>query len=290
MSTGKRIVVGVVVLATSAVLVCLGFFGWGKVEPAPAGPVVLSPLRDASGPGRRPTSEQIPDQEKKSKATPISAEGIAREGGPASGEARKEPFADVAKMLDEGVALISDNSGDSAGFSRADLERGIALIQESLRLGHPDQKRGLQALVRGYATLGSFSPEENAAVTPRVKEIYQRLQAIDPGEPQWVAEYADLIADRAERVRALSEGIKRFPRDRELHTMLGVLLCQQGEKGAGSAHLVEAARLLTPADLQDFSDDLKAYASECGDADNRDTVYAIVDQKNANAAPGGREE
>lgn len=195
---------------------------------------------------------------------------------PADGASGPSPAAQ--EMFEKGMKLIDDNSSDAAGAEREPLERGIIAMQEALRLGHPDQKGGLLALIRAYQMLASFG-QDDATTAGKLKEIYVQLEKLEPGEPSWPREYAELVADTGERLRLLREGVQRFPRYLPLRLDLGVLLCDEGQSGAGSAEIVEAAKLLPEAVDEEVANRILSYVDECRDKQNLQLVTRIVAEK-----------
>lgn len=188
------------------------------------------------------------------------------------------PSPAAQKLFEKGMNLIDDNSSDAAGAEREPLERGIIAMQEALRLGHPDQKGGLLALIRAHQMLASFG-QDDATTAGKLKEIYVQLEKIEPGEPSWPREHAELVADTRERLRLLREAVQRFPRYLPLRLDLGVLLCDEGQAGAGSAEIVEAARLLPEAIDEEVANRILSYADECRDKQNLQLVTRILAEK-----------
>lgn len=204
--------------------------------------------------------------------SPAATKGV--EGGPGA--------RDPAKLYDEGVPLIAQNRVEDSFSARSieDLDRGVALVEEAVRSGFPDRAQAVRVLVDGYLAIATDARRRPAAQA-RLRELYSQLQDLDPREPRWVVDGAELAPTPSEEEVVLRKGVERDPDSYKLRQAYGVLLCERGRTKEGFSQLVEAARAISPGEAKVFGNSLTAYAAECGE--DASVVRELVSAKRAEA-------
>lgn len=176
----------------------------------------------------------------------------ARPTSPAPGATRAE----AAERFARGERTVQANLGDAADATREALERGIADLEEALRLGFPERKAALVLIAEAYNQIGSgYAPPgtaDDAAAFAHAAAAYREAVALDPSNVRLRLRYAGVLTDAAERRRQLEEAVRVAPDDGLAQYALGGELLEAGDTARGARHLVAAVERFTPSELEDY--------------------------------------
>lgn len=278
------------VVAVTVVGLVLGVAGvyWGSrgrgSRPGP-GPAVVATSGQRSRPDDRPGGSPAASAAVGGNPGPSSPAGV--NAGAASVSARdgadEATRAKAARLFAEGEKLLELNRMDDSFAPRSieDVERGILNVDEALRLGFPDRKRALGALVDGYVSIAALDERRRAEAAKRLHGLYQNLQDLEPGEPRWFIDEHEMTGDPERQKAILRKGLERIPQSFEMRQMYGVILCREGRKHEGLAQFAKAAEAMTLREALDLGDGLLDYSSQCYTPGNADAqvTYDVVTRK-----------
>jgi len=162
---------------------------------------------------------------------------------------------DAAEWFRRGERTVEANLGDAVDATREGLERGIADLQEALRLGYPQRKAALTLIAQAYVQIASGyvrnGSAEQMAAFAQAAAAYREVVALDPSNVGLRLSYAALM-DPAERRRQYEEAVRIAPDDGRAQFALGRDLLGSGDTARGARHLLAAVERFTPSELSDY--------------------------------------
>jgi tetratricopeptide (TPR) repeat protein len=165
------------------------------------------------------------------------------------------PQLDAAEHFRRGERTVEANLGDANNATREALERGIADLQEALRLGYPQRKAALTLIGEAYIQIAAGyvrnGSDEQKVAYAQAAAVYSEVVALDPSNVRLRLRYAELL-EPAERRRQLEETVRIAPDDGRAQFGLGRELLEAGDTAGGARHLLAAVERFTPAELSSY--------------------------------------
>ncbi len=171
-----------------------------------------------------------------------------------------------AQVFRSGEELITGNSGEANGWSRAAVEAGIARVEKSLADGFRDRAAAYRALSQGYNAMWSRY-ELDAGERAR----YRRLEAEAAkkawelsADPRWGMNWALNLTDAKENLAACRAVAAKHPRHAPARLALAIALCRQGPNGEGLKHLLAGIADLRQDEVDIRRSELTSQGFQCG--------------------------
>jgi tetratricopeptide (TPR) repeat protein len=289
MSINRRILIIVVFVAVTVLIAWLVASRSGRQVAhvdgnggASGQATVPAPSSDGATRDRLALERRGPEDAGAAAAAPTSVAPLERSFSEQDRVDALPPGADVTTVFTSGAQLIQDNSGESLGQSRAQLEAGVQRVLDALARGYPERVRAYRLLSGAYNALWSraaTSPSEMDEFRRKERETYERLMDLEPSNPDWTNSYVGTFTKRDEALAALRRVLHVQPDNALTRFALGRLLCEMGSRDEGLAHLIEAARALPAKEVELLGSRIAATAQGCGGDDGLRRVTAALGQR-----------
>jgi len=171
-----------------------------------------------------------------------------------------------AQVFRSGEELITANSGEATGWSRAAVEAGITRIEKSLAEGFRDRAAVYRALSQGYNAMWSryeLDAGERARYRRLEAETARKVWELS-NDPQWGMSWAVNLTDGKENVAACRAVVAKHPRHAPARLALAAALCRQGPSADGLRHLLAGLDALRLADIDLRRSELTSQGFQCG--------------------------
>lgn len=200
-------------------------------------------------------------------AMDADAADVERANAAAAAEVKPLPAGlTPAQVFRSGEELITGNSGEATGWSRAAVEAGIARVQRSLVDGLRERATAYRALSRGYNAMWSryeLDAGERAKYRRLEAEAARKVWELS-SDPQWGLSWAVNLPDGKESLAACRAVVAKHPRHAPARLALAAALCRQGPSGDGLKHLLAGIEVLRPEDIQLRRAELTSQGFQCG--------------------------
>ncbi len=171
-----------------------------------------------------------------------------------------------AQVFRSGEELITANSGEATGWSRAAVEAGITRVEKSLAEGFRDRAAVYRALSQGYNAMWSryeLDAGERARYRRLEAETARKVWELS-NNPQWGMSWAVNLTDGKENVAACRAVVAKHPRHAPARLALAAALCRQGPSADGLRHLLAGLDALRLADINLRRSELTSQGFQCG--------------------------
>ena len=184
----------------------------------------------------------------------------------------------AAQVFRSGEELIANNSGDGPGWSRTEVEAGIARVRKSLADGFRDKAAAHRALSLGYEAMWSryeMDGAERARFRRLEAEASKKVWELT-GEPRWGLDYAVNLPDEKESLAACRAVVARHPRHAPARLALAAVLCRQGPTADGLKHLLAGIDVLDAAEIETRRSELTSQGFQCGSGQGFSAVERAI--------------
>lgn len=201
---------------------------------------------------------------------PVAAFDVIPENAPA------EPW------FESGRQLVERNSGEALGSSREELDEGVRRVERALRSGLSDDRKAYAVLAHAYNAVrarASVSEAEALSFLQKEGTAYQRLAAIEPGNPEWLLLHAGTVVDPAAQLLALRRLAEKHPRYAPARKLLAARLCEQGRGTEGLGHAIAATKNVAQGAVEAERPELVSLAWRCAGEAGAEQVRQILEER-----------
>jgi tetratricopeptide (TPR) repeat protein len=145
-----------------------------------------------------------------------------------------------------GKKLMEDNCIDCMGGTQQGEEEGIQELELALQAQYEKPVEAYKALADAYANMATYvgkNQSESKAFWDKQQEVYRKMYALAPDDPEVLADYEQTLTDVNEKISICRKILGLTPRNADARFQLGDLLLQQNKMKESLGEMKQAIML-----------------------------------------------